>query len=218
MDHYVGTIDLLLVHGFRLACILVGVVFDFVLQKPTFMRLAMLFLYFYNVAAAINALFEFDEVEGIWGAFFRKLFARRYWRSQRAAYPFRRPLSRAKQRKMSRVDALPAVVYLTGEELNALSEEELKSLVERTSWAGAAIPEGLSQQELVERIPHRTQFTETECIICREDFKSGEDLRGLVCGHLFHARCIGQWFAKRVEQSRPVTCPICNADAIARNT
>lgn len=41
------------------------------------------------------------------------------------------------------------------------------------------------------------------CSICTEDFRQGDQLRNLPCGHLFHPACIDPWLCER---SR--TCPL----------
>ncbi|KAK7959762.1 uncharacterized protein PG986_004616 [Apiospora aurea] len=41
------------------------------------------------------------------------------------------------------------------------------------------------------------------CSICTEDFHTGDKLRKLPCGHLFHPACLDPWLC---EQSR--TCPL----------
>ncbi|KAK7963998.1 hypothetical protein PG996_008314 [Apiospora saccharicola] len=41
------------------------------------------------------------------------------------------------------------------------------------------------------------------CSICTEDFRQGDKLRNLACGHLFHPACIDPWLCDR---SR--TCPL----------
>eukprot|EP00667_Euglena_gracilis_P020403 EG_transcript_22091 len=44
---------------------------------------------------------------------------------------------------------------------------------------------------------HRT------CLVCQEDFKSGETTRRLNCFHLFHTKCVDKWL------QRHPSCPIC---------
>lgn len=42
------------------------------------------------------------------------------------------------------------------------------------------------------------------CTICIEEFKTGEMVRTLQCNHIFHEKCIGEWFEKKE------VCPNCN--------
>jgi E3 ubiquitin-protein ligase ATL6/9/15/31/42/55 len=43
-----------------------------------------------------------------------------------------------------------------------------------------------------------------KCAICTEELK--EDSTAIACGHVFHIRCIDEWFAKKM------TCPVCRSD------
>ena len=53
--------------------------------------------------------------------------------------------------------------------------------------------------------------TQTECSICLDAFVLQEKLRRIKgCGHLFHQRCIREWFA--TGDSR---CPMCRYDPVA---
>mmetsp|Transcript_27801 Transcript_27801/g.62743 ORF Transcript_27801/g.62743 Transcript_27801/m.62743 type:complete len:292 (+) Transcript_27801:66-941(+) len=44
---------------------------------------------------------------------------------------------------------------------------------------------------------------QSQCVVCLEQFKSGEKLRMLPCLHRYHASCVDQWFALNS------TCPVC---------
>lgn len=52
---------------------------------------------------------------------------------------------------------------------------------------------------------------QTECSICLENFAMPEQLRRVACGHLFHPRCIQEWFA--TGDSR---CPMCRFDPVTK--
>lgn len=43
----------------------------------------------------------------------------------------------------------------------------------------------------------------TECELCLEDYKEGDELMRLPCLHLFHAHCVKPWLQKSY------TCPVC---------
>ncbi|KAH8813139.1 hypothetical protein F5884DRAFT_325558 [Xylogone sp. PMI_703] len=45
------------------------------------------------------------------------------------------------------------------------------------------------------------------CAICIDTLEDDEDIRGLACGHAFHAACIDPWLT-----SRRACCPLCKAD------
>jgi hypothetical protein len=45
------------------------------------------------------------------------------------------------------------------------------------------------------------------CAICIDALEDDDDIRGLTCGHAFHASCIDPWLT-----SRRACCPLCKAD------
>lgn len=52
--------------------------------------------------------------------------------------------------------------------------------------------------------PH---FDSGSCAICLEIFENEDVVRGLVCGHVFHAECVDPWLIRR-----RACCPICKRD------
>ena len=56
-------------------------------------------------------------------------------------------------------------------------------------------------------IPPKTivekEFENNECIICLEKMIKGEHIKILNCGHIYHEKCINEWYKKVKE------CPIC---------
>lgn len=59
--------------------------------------------------------------------------------------------------------------------------------------------------------PEKIWVSSGECIICLEDYVSGESLvLRLPCGHEFHEDCIRKWLLRRKR-----TCPICKMDVTA---
>ena len=45
------------------------------------------------------------------------------------------------------------------------------------------------------------------CAICLDTLEEDDDVRGLTCGHAFHASCLDPWLT-----SRRACCPLCKAD------
>lgn len=45
------------------------------------------------------------------------------------------------------------------------------------------------------------------CAICIDNLEDDDDIRGLTCGHAFHAGCLDPWLT-----SRRACCPLCKAD------
>ena len=45
------------------------------------------------------------------------------------------------------------------------------------------------------------------CAICLDTLEEDDDIRGLTCGHAFHAGCLDPWLT-----SRRACCPLCKAD------
>ena len=56
------------------------------------------------------------------------------------------------------------------------------------------------------------EFKQNECVICCEDLKKGCAIRKIpVCKHIFHSKCIDNWFKTKIEEAIH-KCPLCNAE------
>lgn len=47
------------------------------------------------------------------------------------------------------------------------------------------------------------EFENNECIICLENMIKGDKIKILRCGHIYHYKCIDEWFKRKRE------CPLC---------
>lgn len=56
------------------------------------------------------------------------------------------------------------------------------------------------------------QQTQTECVVCKEDFEADDELMKMPCGHLFHPDCLLTWL--KIHNS----CPTCRHELPTDNT
>jgi len=49
----------------------------------------------------------------------------------------------------------------------------------------------------------KKEFDNNECIICLDNMIKNDHINMLDCGHMYHNKCINEWFAVKKE------CPIC---------
>ncbi|XP_052222454.1 uncharacterized protein LOC127838639 isoform X2 [Dreissena polymorpha] len=55
--------------------------------------------------------------------------------------------------------------------------------------------------------PSASADVKTDCLVCMEEYQSGERLKTLPCCHTYHAECIDEWLR------RNAICPICRQSA-----
>jgi hypothetical protein len=55
--------------------------------------------------------------------------------------------------------------------------------------------------------PEMIAHPSDSCAICIDTLEDDDDIRGLTCGHAFHAGCLDPWLT-----SRRACCPLCKAD------
>lgn len=56
-------------------------------------------------------------------------------------------------------------------------------------------------------------FDSGSCAICLETYEHDDVVRGLICGHVFHAECVDPWLTRR-----RACCPICKRDYYKENS
>nr|AHW48349.1 C3HC4-type RING finger protein [Nicotiana benthamiana] len=97
-------------------------------------------------------------------------------------------------------------------DVDNMSYEELLALEERIG----NVCTGLGEETILNRLKQRKYVCiKTEepvdvepCCVCQEEYKDGEDLGKLDCGHDFHTDCIKQWFMQKN------LCPICKTTGL----
>mmetsp|Transcript_1018 Transcript_1018/g.2706 ORF Transcript_1018/g.2706 Transcript_1018/m.2706 type:complete len:114 (+) Transcript_1018:2-343(+) len=75
----------------------------------------------------------------------------------------------------------------------------------RQRWGSS----GAASQAIIERVfatPRPQVPVDTECVICLEVAEDATEWCRLLCGHLFHERCLREWLR------RARRCPLCRLD------
>lgn len=96
-------------------------------------------------------------------------------------------------------------------DIDNMSYEELLALEERIGNVNT----GLTEENISSCLKQKTYTTVADqpeaepCCICQEEYKNGDDLGGLKCGHDFHSSCIKQWLLQKN------LCPVCKSAAAA---
>ncbi|KAK1433474.1 hypothetical protein QVD17_10384 [Tagetes erecta] len=94
-------------------------------------------------------------------------------------------------------------------DIDNMSYEELLALEERIGNVNT----GLTEEKVSKCLKSKTYASVTgqpdaePCCICQEEYKNGDDLGALECGHDFHKNCIKQWLIQKN------LCPICKSAA-----
>lgn len=94
-------------------------------------------------------------------------------------------------------------------DIDNMSYEELLALEERIGNVNT----GLTEENISKCMKQKIYVTEDgqpdaePCCICQEEYKNGDDLGGLECGHDFHTSCIKKWLSQKN------ACPVCKAAA-----
>ena len=122
-----------------------------------------------------------------------------------------RRTSSTREEKVKRVarviQKLPIEEYLSMSDLKACSVAQLKCRLKKKMGP-------IEKEELIRLIAEEehNNSSSTNCIICCEDYVTGDALRVLPCQHKYHVECIDKWFLSSTDYSRPAACPLCNAE------
>lgn len=93
-------------------------------------------------------------------------------------------------------------------DIDNMSYEELLVLEERIGNVNT----GLTEETISGCLKQKTYATVPDaepCCICQEEYKNGDDIGGLECGHDFHISCIKKWLVQKN------MCPVCKSVATA---
>ena len=53
------------------------------------------------------------------------------------------------------------------------------------------------------------------CSICLEDYKKNDKCVRINCSHIFHKKCLNEWFKNRIDKSEELNCPLCRNNFIS---
>jgi hypothetical protein len=84
-------------------------------------------------------------------------------------------------------------------------QDALRQSAEEAYSGGFTVPP--AKEEVVDKMTtittHGGGDPADQCSICLQDYKRGDALRKLQCGHHFHVVCVDQWLAHSGQ------CPVC---------
>lgn len=73
-----------------------------------------------------------------------------------------------------------------------------------------ALPQPAAEVDL--GTPYEPHYDSGTCAICIDVFEPEDQVRGLICGHVFHQDCLDPWLTKR-----KACCPMCKRDYYLKN-
>ena len=91
-------------------------------------------------------------------------------------------------------------------------QEIIEQLLELEEKVGN-VSKGLNKKQ-INKIPRfiynkiRYKNIENKCVVCQYEYKNGENLTKLPCGHIFHTDCVDTWL------SGNKICPMCHKEII----
>jgi hypothetical protein len=94
-----------------------------------------------------------------------------------------------------KMEANPPMASLTEVDTVATGERKSEEDDDEEDHIHAALP------------PELVQNPGDTCAICIDNLEPDDDVRGLTCGHAFHAGCLDPWLT-----GRRACCPLCKAD------
>ena len=92
-----------------------------------------------------------------------------------------------------------------------MTYEQLLELEENVG----SVSKGLTKKQ-IKKIPkviyNRNKFSnnDNKCVVSQYEFKNGEEVTKLSCGHLFHSECVDTWLSKNK------VCPMCHKEIIIK--
>ncbi|KAI2471374.1 hypothetical protein F4781DRAFT_387450 [Annulohypoxylon bovei var. microspora] len=92
---------------------------------------------------------------------------------------------------------------------NALTQSKTaESIITKDHDHRASVDEDDDDEHIDAALPPELVGTQGDtCAICIDTLEDDDDIRGLTCGHAFHAVCIDPWLT-----NRRASCPLCKAD------
>ena len=108
-----------------------------------------------------------------------------------------------------------------------MNAKELRHRLAATKVALGSMEEtkAVEKHELIEKLKDAAPSSDTQCVICMEEYEPGDALRVLRCGeegtpHRFHLTCVDQWLysvaakeRRSGEPPKPPACPLCQLAA-----
>ncbi|KAL9123555.1 MAG: hypothetical protein Q9217_007021, partial [Psora testacea] len=104
----------------------------------------------------------------------------------------------------------PGVAETKGEEAKGEHKDADTPTIEPTRTNDSQVhPDDLDDDDQIQRaVPTEMMATPGDsCAICIDTLEDDDDVRGLTCGHAFHASCLDPWLT-----ARRACCPLCKAD------